>query len=456
MHFRMKTLSFMLLLSASTGAAGDNLRLEQIPQICVQSAQQNHNYMLSLSGDLLDQVAGQNLAFNGPSLSSKISAYSQIFKNPMQLDAFKFRIYTQDAINRAAYPETFALMDRSNILKTEMHALKEEIEARSATCVYLSEENVCPPEFAKLRQQYRLHLQKTQILLDEFRLAQAKPSADPAPYISALRGLPIDIPAWLAQMETADLSYPADLPAITKTKVKEESRKSEIFASAANFLVGHVCDLVFSASEPERDKKLSGCRAAAKFLTAQAAPTEVSGVQTSFVPTLVRTLTEPIYRKALAHMALLVIRKSKAVLDYPERYESGKGQFGDLQNDLVASFLWAEPLGGPELALKRAWEFLGLYGGRGAGFSFESLTSQENISVPMSMQIIAAGLQVLTRASLHSGKLYAYPRFVSTNCEYGRPYHFWMGAYLAHIAMADGRFFARGYLCGDSWSARGV
>lgn len=86
-----------------------------------------------------------------------------------------------------------------------------------------------------------------------------------------------------------------------------------------------------------------------------------------------------------------------------------------------------------EVAKEKAMELLGLYGTRGANVSpWFMLNTKRAWLFAYSMGRVALGIRYLDVAMSSQRKNYSFPAQVSNNCDYSRPYHFWMSAYLTH------------------------
>jgi hypothetical protein len=85
-----------------------------------------------------------------------------------------------------------------------------------------------------------------------------------------------------------------------------------------------------------------------------------------------------------------------------------------------------------EIAKEKALELLGLYGTRGANVSpWLMLNSKRALLFAHSMGKVALSIRYLDVAMSAQNKSYSLPSQVNNNCDYSRPYHFWMSAYLA-------------------------
>jgi len=103
-------------------------------------------------------------------------------------------------------------------------------------------------------------------------------------------------------------------------------------------------------------------------------------------------------------------------------------QEGDVFSDLESSFREAgDP---PARATERAMKVLGFYGTRGA-----SMGLLAELNHPQSQPVFSALLYLSSAMSLldlrTAGNSYSHPRGFHSDCVYGRPYHFWMAAYLS-------------------------
>jgi hypothetical protein len=231
------------------------------------------------------------------------------------------------------------------------------------------------------------------------------------------------------------------LPAGTEEKFNEDAPVTEIFANAKVGFANYSCDLVLDRSLPDYNDRRAGCLAAAAYLVKLSSPTQIGGEQASFPSLIKKVLNEPVYTKAMAIMATKLIAKLDPVLKNPTYFETHPKDFGDFYDDMVDSFAQADPHASQAQNIDRAFDIMALYGTRGAGFSFIVYLSQkENLSLSPSLNIIATALNILNRASLGSEKLYAFPSFVQSTCADGRPYHFWMAAYLTRESAKTGQF----------------
>lgn len=95
-------------------------------------------------------------------------------------------------------------------------------------------------------------------------------------------------------------------------------------------------------------------------------------------------------------------------------------------------------LGDEKRARDLTWKILGIYGTRGANMAalVDALEAANGVSrqeiAITALQGIAVGMNVLDQIQQDRGKnMYSLPADVKFDCAYGKPYHFWMAAYLA-------------------------
>lgn len=138
----------------------------------------------------------------------------------------------------------------------------------------------------------------------------------------------------------------------------------------------------------------------------------------------VRFLSQAEYLPGAARAALRVHARILAA-------DRGRKQRAFVLDDLTESYL---ETGLPQAESSgRAWDLLGFYGSRGASIYqlVPNVSHLENRPLYAALMIIASGIEALDAASLPSAP-YAYPPGSQTTCAYGKAYHFWMSAYLAH------------------------
>ena len=135
-----------------------------------------------------------------------------------------------------------------------------------------------------------------------------------------------------------------------------------------------------------------------------------------------RVLTDRSYDEGLARAALRVM----------DQVEGGRAS-ANLYEDLYRSYL--ESGNHPVDADDRAWEVIAVLSARGPNlFKLYGLYTPENSRSLVALALIAAGTPYLDQITYATGHPYSYPPRVSTRCNFGKPYHFWLTAYLARLA----------------------
>jgi hypothetical protein len=144
----------------------------------------------------------------------------------------------------------------------------------------------------------------------------------------------------------------------------------------------------------------------------------------TMMPAIDRLFTDPAHLKGAPLAALIIQRKL-------EDATHGIAPTGDLFSDLVGAYVDS---GNSEArAADLAFDFLAFYGTRGASMDYASeLANAENYPVMLAEYVISSAMGALDAMTLAGGHPYSYPPSIQTNCSYGRPYHFWMAAALAH------------------------
>jgi hypothetical protein len=79
------------------------------------------------------------------------------------------------------------------------------------------------------------------------------------------------------------------------------------------------------------------------------------------------------------------------------------------------------------------WNILGLYGSQGAALSRSVHLYPDKTGIMYSLGLMAHLVSVMDTLSItNSDKLYSFPHNIGSNCVVGKPYHFWMSAYLSY------------------------
>lgn len=93
----------------------------------------------------------------------------------------------------------------------------------------------------------------------------------------------------------------------------------------------------------------------------------------------------------------------------------------------------------PTEADDMAWLVMGFLSRRGANAddSATGLGYPKNHAMTAALYAISMGSLVLDSQSNDNGHMYSFPSQVQNSCDMGKPYHFWMSAYIARKAMKD-------------------
>lgn len=141
----------------------------------------------------------------------------------------------------------------------------------------------------------------------------------------------------------------------------------------------------------------------------------------SLYPVIKEVLSDPDYTKASQLTAIKI----------QDKIEKGGIPVGNLYDDIYQSFL---SLGlNSEQAEEKSFNLLGVFSTHGANthlFLWRFIT-KETAPLLYSLSLMGTGMSVLNSASQSSGHLYSYPKEVKGECDNGKPYHFWMSAFLA-------------------------
>jgi hypothetical protein len=132
------------------------------------------------------------------------------------------------------------------------------------------------------------------------------------------------------------------------------------------------------------------------------------------------------YSNAAIHLATTI--ETKILL--------GGQPSGDLLTDAIAS---TRASGFGSQSEDAAFEILAFYSSNGpnsAGYT-HTWTSKENAGFYYGLTVLGTGITVLNSRSMSSGHPYSYPPSVASTCDNGKPYHFWMTAYLARLLTHD-------------------
>ena len=138
------------------------------------------------------------------------------------------------------------------------------------------------------------------------------------------------------------------------------------------------------------------------------------------LPILKEVLADSKYGDGLALTALKIIQKIKL------NTTSGTHLYDDLYQSFIDIGLTNNA------AENYTWNVLAVYSARGPNMNLYSFFAKPETSrTILSLAIIASGINVLDSLSLSSKKLYSMPKEITTGCDFGKPYHFWLPAFLA-------------------------
>ncbi len=129
-------------------------------------------------------------------------------------------------------------------------------------------------------------------------------------------------------------------------------------------------------------------------------------------------------------------RAAKLILDRFEKnsVESGANLYDDIFNSYRVEGL------SPKDAEDAAWEILAVVASSGPNVAsrLSSFSVSPNfVGLKYAISAIAMSIPKLDMMSTASGHPYSMPSSVSTTCDIGKPYHFWMTAYLARKMTFD-------------------
>ncbi|MGZ3650701.1 MAG: hypothetical protein ACXWR1_01495 [Bdellovibrionota bacterium] len=133
-------------------------------------------------------------------------------------------------------------------------------------------------------------------------------------------------------------------------------------------------------------------------------------------------LSDKKYDEGLRLAALKILNRSKA------KNAGGANLFGDVKSSFM------EAGASDHAAEEMTWKTMGLLATGGANLAsrvFAMNTRPPNMPKKISLSVISTLMGHLDALSMDSGHPYSYPPSVHTSCDSGKPYHFWLTAYLA-------------------------
>ncbi|MCB0407455.1 MAG: hypothetical protein KDD34_04565 [Bdellovibrionales bacterium] len=118
-----------------------------------------------------------------------------------------------------------------------------------------------------------------------------------------------------------------------------------------------------------------------------------------------------------------------AVKKIHQKYRDKNPPQGDLFSDLKDSFIES---GFSEAEAKEmTWDVVGIISSSGPNL-YRRIYDLQQVKNPIGIYLtaIAAMLPLLDLKSRDLDRMYSYPQNIQTHCDLGKPYHFWMSAYL--------------------------
>jgi hypothetical protein len=147
----------------------------------------------------------------------------------------------------------------------------------------------------------------------------------------------------------------------------------------------------------------------------------------SFTKIWQEVLTDARYQVALAKLSLTMSHKIQQL----ESNHLTPFENHNIYDDTIKAF---SELGLTSKEVQNmTYNILGLYGSRGASVDFlRHFINQENYPTAIMLQFIFTAISYLDSfKSLNLQTLYSLPQEIKTSCDFGKPYHFWMSAYLS-------------------------
>ncbi|MGZ3712227.1 MAG: hypothetical protein ACXVBE_10740 [Bdellovibrionota bacterium] len=120
-----------------------------------------------------------------------------------------------------------------------------------------------------------------------------------------------------------------------------------------------------------------------------------------------------------------------AALKVLARTKSGKAAGANLFDDIRDSFLAAGAK--EDAAIEMTWKTMGLLatGGPNTGARAFAVSADNDVMPKkVAIALLAVLPPVLDSESFSTGHPYSYPKSISSTCDSGKPYHFWLPAYL--------------------------
>jgi hypothetical protein len=220
---------------------------------------------------------------------------------------------------------------------------------------------------------------------------------------------------------------------ITLTELNESASTSNLSDSNINKAgVGYFCFELGGSFQT-----IAECYSAGKKILKNMTPREVviknqNGLVTPpFVQVglINKVMTNQLYDKGLRLAALKMLERLK-------RNDSENNS--SLITDLIDSYV--ESGQDRATAKELAWDVIGLISTAGPNLASRLgglVYGPENAQTITALTVIASAIPKLDFKHGNSGHLYSYPMNVQTTCDNGKPYHFWMAAYLSREAAKE-------------------
>jgi hypothetical protein len=159
------------------------------------------------------------------------------------------------------------------------------------------------------------------------------------------------------------------------------------------------------------------------------------GPMTTLAHEVVRISVDPRLVKISEGLSLYLL----ALMEDAAKTGNVKGK--DIYSDLVAYFQGQKF--SPEQSRDLTFYFLGVYATRGASFfaGFDDI----HPSSLSALVTLSLAISYLDKLALRSGRSYAIPAQYQTTCSIGKPYHFWLAAFLGVYTHRQGFSKVTGY-----------
>lgn len=138
-----------------------------------------------------------------------------------------------------------------------------------------------------------------------------------------------------------------------------------------------------------------------------------------------KMMLDPEYVPGLAKATTLMNQRLRIL----RQTKNQRAVISDVLSDLIAGYRAVGKSN--EEAIARAYDVMGLYGTRGASLAYilPDLTTKENLGFSAAFAYFSAVISYLDTLQ-PEGRYYSVPPSIIGTCPYGKPYHFWLSAYL--------------------------